>query len=539
MLKLLLSILALLCVQTLIAQQQIRVELSKIENEGKLIEVHVLQAQNKYESSVDLLNNLTKENPTISVFHYELAKAFETLEEKDKAMSAIEKALDLSEEPWYLNYAAYLYNKYEEIDKELETLLRLSQLEPSQIRHYLKAAGCYVLTGKIDAAIKHLDNFQIHNGTSVNIVQEKFLIYKSAEEWEKAYEMLLEWTQIAPSSLAAWESLAALSHDLGKTKDAIKAYQKILKLHPKHLEAQQYLLTQGANQGSIEDENWYTQSDVNIDLKIGKILNELDKNQDDLSLLINRAIQVYKVHSNDPKALTLLADLYYLDNQNNQALPLYIEVLNKVKNKFNIWENALDAALLSGNYRELSNLSEEALLYFPSMYPTFYYYALALMNQKKYEDAIRTLEEGALMVQKQDQLFITNRSLVTICEYQLEDELAANDNLNQLVKDYPNSELVKATRNYINREHIDISDKIEIQNLHPLTALAMMHKSMEQGQQDFFLKLKDNTSWWEPYTHDMLLLYSQWLKSHGNMELSGQILKELKNKGSLHPSVVN
>jgi len=370
-----------------------------IEHEEQLIDAHLLMLQNKWSDAAKLLEDLKAVNPSNAVFYYELSKISVKLDNQEKAVEYIDKAVSLDpDNSWYCQYAAFLFNSLNETEKELSMMEKLMALEPAKLQHYQKAAGCHVILGHSEEAVETIKRYEKKNGASVASIQERFFIYEEAQNWKKAEETLREWVSIAPSSIGALESLAALQDKRGNTKQATKTYEQILEIHPSHLEAQQYLFKTGQMSGEDRNLDWYANTSVPIDQKIGKILGLLQASEfKSIDELLVKAEATLKAHPNELKAKALRADLLFLNAEYAKALEDYHEILKEEKNKKTIFENALECAYKSGHDQYLYEIGNEMLLYFPAMLPGYYYTAVAASRKDDWNECAQLLSEATLM----------------------------------------------------------------------------------------------------------------------------------------------
>ncbi len=425
-----LLVLNIAIVTSLSAQQQIRPDLVNIENEEQLIDAHLLMLQNKWSDAADLIERLKTDNPSNAVFHYELAKIYLELEQIEKATEHVEKAVTLdSDNAWYHEYAAFYFHALNETDKELKMLQKLMVLEPAKLKHYQKAAGCHVILGNAEKAIEVIKKYEKKNGASVSSIQERFFICEEAENWKKAETALKEWVDIAPSSISALESLAGLQRDRGKTEEASKTYQRILDIHPRHLEAQQFLLKTGQLNKEDKDLDWYADPSVSLDQKIGKILGMLQASEaPSIETLLPLAETTVKAHPKELKAKALQADLLFLNRKYAKALKLYYTVLEEDKNKKPIFVNSLECAYKTGHDQYLYEIGNEMMMYFPAMLEGYYYTAVAAWRKRAWSECKQLLSELVLMSrydgEMQRKLAYLRAKMVLMTEESLSDALS-------------------------------------------------------------------------------------------------------------------
>ena len=122
-------------------------------------------------------------------------------------------------------------------------------------------------------------------------------------------------------------------------------------------------------------------SDVDIDLKIGKILpmvQDIARSQDQgkVGRAVQMARELQRVHPDEAKAAALLADIYFQSGQLNEAADAYIATLKLEDNLYAVWEQLLGTLYMANRTVELREYAEEALDLYPNRPGIYVHYAM-------------------------------------------------------------------------------------------------------------------------------------------------------------------
>jgi len=113
-----------------------------------------------------------------------------------------------------------------------------------------------------------------------------------------------------------------------------------------------------------------------------------------------------KAHPQDLKARAVYADILYTDNKFQEAKEQYLLVLEKDKDKSQVWSQVLFIQAEQSDFEGMLSTSDEALEYFP-VDPLFYYFN-GVSNKwfKNNENAISSLEMGVEFIVDNENLLL-------------------------------------------------------------------------------------------------------------------------------------
>lgn len=365
----------------------------------------------KYENAAFLYEEVIKKDRDNPAPHYELARIYDLMEKPEEAKKSIETAIRLDDDnPWYKIYFAELLEKSGMDLDAARIYSNLAKLDPRNDNYYIKQAFHLVKAGEGEQAIEVFNQLQALMGVQEDISFRKHKIWDQMGKKKEAAAELDELSKEFPLRIDVKHQLATYYVQNNNRKAAKKIYEDILELSPEDARATVALASFDTGKtndlGYLETlKGLFENEDVLIDVKIGKLLPFLqevnpNRSQSEWQALINLGEVLTSVHSSQAKAFSVFGDLLYFNNQFDEALVQYKAALDLDDTVFSVWENLMTIYKSQYRFKELMDLSEEAMDYFPNQGASFYYNAWASAQLGKYQDAIGTYELGLMMSSK-------------------------------------------------------------------------------------------------------------------------------------------
>lgn len=310
-------------------------------------------------------------------------------------------ALD-SKNRWYaLSYAEILFSNRDFINSAIQ-YKKLITLEPGNEELYFMLADTYIYANDFRKAIGVYDDLEEHKGVDKMLCMQKHKLYREINDMKGAIEELESLLNSFPEDVEAMEILSELYLLNDDKESAFTLFKKIAIIAPNngrvHLTLADYYRENGDNESSFEELKLaFKSTRLSIDTKVKILVSYYQL------LAINKEIkeQAYvlselmiSAHPDDIKARAVYADILYTDNKFQEAKEQYLLVLEKDKNKSQVWSQVLFIQAEQSDFEGMLVTSDEALEYFP-MDPLFYYFN-GVSNKwfKKNENAIKSLEIG-------------------------------------------------------------------------------------------------------------------------------------------------
>lgn len=269
-----------------------------------LLKAHNKVQQGEIEKALDLYSDILVLNNDFNYARFELAKLYRALKDYDQSVYHIDRLLvDDFDNPEYLLFKTELYIQKRNISEAKKTLSIVEHFTTDSIEQLLKQSELQRAIDDIPAALKSLEKalaLQPENSRiKLNIV--RLLI--STNEYKKAQDILTSMGASSQTDANYWLVNAIYQNATGKTGDAVSDIRKALSLDPNYHQALVFLY-------ELALKNGYQTAFVE---------------------------EAKKVVSKSPQNLlakNLLAQFYYIQQDFENAKPIYLSLLDK-KGSFN------------------------------------------------------------------------------------------------------------------------------------------------------------------------------------------------------------
>lgn len=371
-----------------------------VDAERELLLGHWDKAEERYKK-------FTYDFPDIDAAWYGLARAGMGKQDWNNAATAIATAVKLAPNNlWYRKLQADILEQSGRVKEALavyQEIAKRPEATPDNFRH---AAYLATLAGQPKEAIKWLDRLEEKSGISEETAEKKQTVYLAMGDVKKAAGELRKLADAFPARIEYRRDLAKFYETMGDYKAARTVYADILQRNPNDPVAKIAVLDKpqnGDQQGFVNAlKQQFADPMVDIDAKLKQAMPLLSeaasrKDQAGLQALNELGLILEKAHPEDPKALSFSAATFYLSGQKSAALARYRQCIGINPGVFGSYENALSILEEQGNTEEMKRLSEQAMDYFPNQPKVYYYYALACLEQKQYDEAISNLDQAERM----------------------------------------------------------------------------------------------------------------------------------------------
>lgn len=411
--KLWLLFVLFLCLGSLYGQAGQRYTEEEVNIQKMFIEANREKLLRKYDNAAKLFEEVTKNDRKNPAPYFELAKVYDIMEERDKAVKNVKTAIRLDgDNIWYQIFLAQLYEKNDAYVEAATVFQQLVQKDPRNEDFYYQWAYFLVKSGQGDAAISVFDELEKNIGLTGDIAERRHRIYHELGKKKAAAREYAKLTERFPDNLDFKHQLARYYEQIGSRKSAKSIYEQIVSLNPEDAKARIALAAyQAKNQpndlGYLETlKALFKDENVLLDVKVSKlypyiqsIANEQDETTRQTILDLGRLLT--ETHYTAAKAFAIYGDLLYQVNDLEAALTQYKRTLEEDNTVFVVWENAMNIYYELGDFDGLLDFSEEAMDLFPNQGSAYYYYGLANLEKQNLSESIANFQLGLMMSGKE------------------------------------------------------------------------------------------------------------------------------------------
>lgn len=446
------------CVCLLIVNQtskaQFQVSEEEVNTQKIFIDATKERVLGNYENAATLFKEVLKRDQNNDAAAYELARIYDFLDNKDKAMQSIKMAIAISpNNQWYQMFLGGLYEDNGQLKEAVKLYSSLLKEYPRDAFFYEKLAYIHVKAQDPEKAIKVLNNMEESFGVHEEISTRKHRIYLGMGDQKKAANEIENLIRYAPSNTDYYHMLAAFYEQMNNQKEAKKVYQRILKVDPADVKAS--IALAGNDKVNANDVSYLTElkplfekEDINIDLKIKELYPYIDlvANGAASPELIEATVELAELlettHPREAKSYAALGDLLYYSGDRARALSKYEKAIEINKSIFPVWEQVMYIHLEQEKFTELLTVSEDALDRFPNQPMGYYFNGLALGQADKHRDAVNSFRQALLMSRKNPALQIDIHNHLATEYFQLGKFEKAYQSFDEALKINPNDPMV-------------------------------------------------------------------------------------------------
>lgn len=357
--------------------------------------------------AIHLFNKVVELDPRHDASWFELGLLYYKQRDLTKAIQHLVKAYELNaSNKWYSITLANMYSQNAQFDQALEIYKKLNADYPNERSYAIELSNLYIKLNKTSDALEVLNQIEQKEGISEEISLRKHHLYLSEGKKKKALEEIeqlgaaFEWDTKIQSLLAEYY----MANDMDEK--ALKTYEKILVIDPENpyvnISLADYYRRNGDLKKSIEAlkkgfANQYLDATTKLQImstyysQTGNYAG-IDSDIAELSAILTEQ------HPFDPQVLAFRAQLLAMQEKYPESLSLFRKVNELDPGKYEVWENVLRITALMENYDSLIIQSTQVIELFPVQPMPYYFNAVGYFMQKKYDEALVSLNKGVKLV---------------------------------------------------------------------------------------------------------------------------------------------
>lgn len=435
--------------------QEVRITEEEIRLEQSYIEALTMKMDGDLEAALKAFEEIASKERRNHAVLYEIARIQKKLEREEDALQTIDRALRLeSDNLWYLGFKAELQELMGNYAGAIETFNSIINIEPYNSGYYFRKTENFLRLGKPADAIITLDELLEEIGSTEEIHQRRYDIFRNMGEFEKATEELEALLNIFPGNTEYLYMLATHYKQEGLSRESDSLYALILEIDPSDAKAQlalsgQQKLNSGDTEYLLGLQKLFENDRADLDPKILELIPFVEKltEKEDPKLaeaLLKMVSYLETTHKDEAKVFALKADIQQLSGDSEGAILSYRKALQLEKGIYSVWEQLLYLLYEKGEFEALYKLSEEALDVYPNQIRVWIFNAKALRGLKRNKEALNSLEQAGFMAIGQD--FINQEILSTraAIQHDMGDLDESRKTFNEALSIIPDNQLVIA-----------------------------------------------------------------------------------------------
>ncbi|MDD3685213.1 MAG: tetratricopeptide repeat protein [Bacteroidales bacterium] len=370
----------------------------------------------------------------------------------DYAKRAVE--LDKTGNEYYMLLLAYIYQNNNLNQESLKVYEQLLKTHPKNIHYYFEISNLYQADKKYSDAIKILDKAESVFGVMDMISVEKENIYHTIGDKQKALNEIQKLNEAFPENPRYMTILAESYVNINDFEAAKKIYDKLLSENQEEgiiyfSMADFYRIIGDYDKAFELLGRGFTREDVELEIKVKMMLSMLNNLNGDayLNEKVGNLMQVLvSTYPNDLMVRAVNSDfLLYMQNY-EAAQKEYDFILERDKDKFEIWRQALSVDFILQDMQAMYRRSKEATELFPNVLEFYQYYVVSAYATNNYKDVSDAVDYASMLITNDQQMLIEFLSLQGDALHKL-GEHHRSDSVFELLL-YKDAENIQALNNY-------------------------------------------------------------------------------------------
>jgi tetratricopeptide (TPR) repeat protein len=360
-----------------------------------------LKQRGQLNDAIKAFENCLTMRPNDDAVYFALSQLYLQANQKGKSVESIQKASKLDpKNHWYTQELAYMYFELKNYKEATNQFKILVQKEPRNVEWLFSYAESLMRSGDTQGAIKALDKLQDQTGINPELSTEKFRLYRSVKQDEKAINELVQALKVFPQDAQLLANMVDYYFEKKQSEKAFDYLKKLAEVDPQngnaHLALAQYYDQKGDRAKSYEELGLAFQcDDIEIDQKV-KILLSLFDNQVklDKEMFVLCEILLNK-HPEEAKIYTVYGDCLLKNKQSEEALKSFKKAIEYDKTRYVVWEQVMFMEYDAQDYNALFKTASYCLEYFTVQNKPYLFKSIAGNQLKKYNEVIESAEIGA------------------------------------------------------------------------------------------------------------------------------------------------
>jgi tetratricopeptide (TPR) repeat protein len=343
---------------------------------------------------------------------YELSSIYNEKGKIADALYFIRTAVSLDpDNDWYLLLLADTYEKSGKYAEAIDIYKQLGRKHPDRIDYLFSESDALLMQGKLLEAIKVYDRIEEVIGVNQEMILQKQRLYLKLGKVEDAAAELEKLIRSEPGNLQHYSLLVELWQVNGQNEKAMETIRRMQQINPDNpgialALAEQYR-SEGKKTESFEElKKAFSSAELDSDVKLRILLSYVplvETSEEMMDQALELCKRLSQTHPAEAAAQTIYGDFLNMNEQYAEARTQYRAGLAIDQKNLQAWQQLLYTESQLSDYNAMEVEAEEAQGLFPDQSVIYLFNGIAKIQNKKYEDAARTLLSGSKLVVDNDE----------------------------------------------------------------------------------------------------------------------------------------
>lgn len=330
------------------------------------------------DGAINIYKDLLKKEVNDHEAAFFLGKTY--LQDEDLANAIKYFSLALANEkknPWYYLWAADAYLKNEQFDQATSTIEQLVVEFPDEKSYYDRLEYLYRDSKQYQKQIELIDRMNSRFGFHKNDALAKVQALENDGQLDAAMDPLAELSDQYPKDLFILNMLANFYQRNDQRDLALEVYKKILAINPNDSRANLAMVDahkQDSANGAerlLSLKSFFLNKNIDFDTQFSEILPYFHEDlntfpDEEIKALDQVSTWLLTSHPDNPKALSLRADILAQTGKSLEATEYYLQTIKIHPDNFMVWEQLLWSLKELHRWKDLNQYAENATMYFPN-----------------------------------------------------------------------------------------------------------------------------------------------------------------------------
>ncbi len=361
------------------------------------------KVQGKYDEAMDLFRYCHALDSTNANVLVELGTFYNVLQEKDKALLYLQKAVSHDPENYYYNMMLAGLSKELGLKQDVVDIYSaMHERYPDKQELLYELASAYAENGELQKAIEMLNRLEKSTGITEIVTLSKFRYYSMMGQKEKAFDEIRQIIEKNPSNPAYLVLLGDLYLEDNQVEKAWNYYEQARSVDPTFPELilsriNFYEKQNRKKEAQEELETAISSSSMEVETKLQlltRYIGILQQEQQDLTQANPLFESLFQQYPDFPRLYMIYGNVLMMQNEKDQAMDQFWKYISDQPDDPAGYEQIIRIALSEEDLETIQLVTQQGIKNIPQE-PQFYFYlGAAHYQQKNYEEALRVFKEG-------------------------------------------------------------------------------------------------------------------------------------------------
>ena len=361
------------------------------------------KAQGRYDEAMDLFQHCYALDSTNANVLVELGTFYNLLQEKNKALAFLRKAVHYDASNYYYNMMLAGLSKELGLKQEVVDIYSaLAERHTDKPELQFELANAYADNGELQKAIDILDTLERSIGISEGITLNKYRLYSLMNNKEQAFGEIQQIINKNPADPRYLILMGDLYLEDNQSDKALQYYEqagRIDRNYPALILSMvnYYEKTDNKTAAQSELQQAITGTSLDVETKLQlltRYLGVLQQRKEDLKQANSLFHKLFEQYPNNTQLNMIYGNVLMLQNDTTGAMKQFEIYTKDNPDDPAGYDQMLRIILQKENMDKVREITTEALKHLPQE-PQFYFYlGASYYQQKNYKEALRVFEEG-------------------------------------------------------------------------------------------------------------------------------------------------